>query len=262
MDERYNKLARTLKMALLRNVERKNMDNGNTSTWPSISSIHCDHLDSSNAAMSIRSSRIGSEVVSSSQNLWNILHKKQFHGPSAATSSEIKFPVNHNAVHDSAMMPPPRTPGISVGNFKRFRDDNQRTPLMTMPVNSGRKDPGFSMSTSASTISCIPTHDQSVNANCNADFQENGNYTRNSYKDSSSNDIRRLERTFSRWRVMLNNKGQLIIKGTLECGKIARSKPVIIRLTPTRVQSVFKYTYHLQGNLVDERNGENFETKF
>ena len=38
-------------------------------------------------------------------------------------------------------------------------------------------------------------------------------------------------------------------------GKIARSKPIVQRLSSNKVKS-YKYIYILNGNIVDERNGK------
>lgn len=39
-------------------------------------------------------------------------------------------------------------------------------------------------------------------------------------------------------------------------GKIARSKPVIRRITSTKVQSIYKHIYVLDGTVVDDRMGK------
>ncbi|KAG6800025.1 hypothetical protein HZU73_04833 [Apis mellifera caucasica] len=57
----------------------------------------------------------------------------------------------------------------------------------------------------------------------------------------------------SKWTVILNEQNLLIIKGKIECGIIAWSKPIIRRLTSTKIECVCKHLYHLQGNIVDNK---------
>lgn len=258
MDERYKKLERTLKMVLLKNANRPN-----TSTWPSVSSINGDNLDTSYAAMSIQSSRVGSEVIASSTNFRNAVQsRKKYHDSprlKMVTSSENQFSTNKDVTDDSAMMPPPSTPCSWFGKSKKFVKDSHHAPLHNSPLSPTKNNNGFAMSTPASSISSTVKQTGSMIIDTNTVYQEDDKHGRNVYKETGSdNSSQARQRIFSRWRVLLNDKGLLIIKGTLECGRIARSKPVIRRLSPTSVQSVFKHTYHLQGNLIDERNGKTF----
>ncbi|XP_043269770.1 uncharacterized protein [Venturia canescens] len=255
-DERYKRLERTLKMALLKNTESRTIENGNTGGWPSISSITGDNLDMSCAAMSSRSSRNGSEVIASSSTLRNLLHKKMSSDicNNVGTASGIQFLEKKDK--DSLMMPPPRMPGLFSGQPKITELEKQCTPFAKMLPNQGRKKQAFAMSTPKNSEPSVTHSLKCVDEDPNACFEERNEYHGKNYlKDSDNGERNRTqERIFSRWRVLLNDKSQLIIKGTLECGKIARSKPVIRRLSATSVQSIFKHTYHLQGNLVDERN--------
>ncbi|XP_067210238.1 uncharacterized protein [Linepithema humile] len=92
----------------------------------------------------------------------------------------------------------------------------------------------------------------SVSANTNVSKDYLQSYTSSRI---STNVIQKVERVFLKWKVMLNNQHELIIKGTLACGKIAHSKPISRRYTATCIESKFKYKYHLEGNIVDETNG-------
>lgn len=47
----------------------------------------------------------------------------------------------------------------------------------------------------------------------------------------------------------------IFISDFFNSGRVVRSKPVVKRITATCVESIFKYRYGLQGNIVDERNG-------
>ena len=39
-------------------------------------------------------------------------------------------------------------------------------------------------------------------------------------------------------------------------GKVARSKPILQRLTSNKIKSVYNHIYILDGNIVDDRNGK------
>nr|XP_012217186.1 PREDICTED: uncharacterized protein LOC105669020 [Linepithema humile] len=91
----------------------------------------------------------------------------------------------------------------------------------------------------------------SVSANTNVSKDYLQSYTSSRI---STNVIQKVERVFLKWKVMLNNQHELIIKGTLACGKIAHSKPISRRYTATCIESKFKYKYHPEGTIVDETN--------
>lgn len=88
--------------------------------------------------------------------------------------------------------------------------------------------------------------------------QENSkNNSDNNYNPRKTNIANLKEksgRTFFNWKIMLNKDGHLLIKGTLESGQTARSKPILRRLTATSVQSIFLHVYYLEGNIVDNEN--------
>jgi len=50
----------------------------------------------------------------------------------------------------------------------------------------------------------------------------------------------------------------LIFVSFSNSGRIARSKPIIRRYSATCVESKYKHKYILQGNIVDEKNGNKF----
>ncbi|KAI4476821.1 hypothetical protein M0804_013265 [Polistes exclamans] len=75
-------------------------------------------------------------------------------------------------------------------------------------------------------------------------------YSCNQTEIIKSSEERRIVLFFN-WRVMLDKKNHLIIVGTSDCGNFICSQPISKRLTSTNVESIFKNTYHLNGNLVD-----------
>ncbi|XP_032454341.1 uncharacterized protein LOC100678240 isoform X4 [Nasonia vitripennis] len=241
-EERYKRLERNLKLAFVKQMERmKSSDEKGyyytSPTWPSLSSINPDGMDMScaNGSPSLQVSRVESEVLSSSNNLCKVLtmhpngHVEQ--RLPMATSSVKKFPINDSERDRAIMPPPPTTLFHNVKNTSSI-DSNQ---IAQSRQGSETKLEG-------------QVHDFSVKPMAGASADQESNIS----QTDSHNSI--TPREFSRWRVLLNDQGQLIIKGTLECGKIARSKPVIQRFTSTKVLSIYKHIYVLCGNIVDDRN--------
>ncbi|KAL2720694.1 hypothetical protein V1478_010270 [Vespula squamosa] len=171
----------------------------------SISSINADMQDMNCTSLFLHTSQIENEVVSSSNNLRNMMGKKK----------------NRYIIHK---------------------------PIIT----------SSSIEQSLRKIDCFNRKTLSINKNSpkeNAKYNNgnNNNFSRPRIVITTS-PKGKSNRTFFNWRVMLNENGHLLIKGTLESGKIARTKPILKRLTATSVESIFKQIYHLKGNIVDNRN--------
>lgn len=157
-------------------------------TWPSLSSINQDNLDSTGAiGPYLQVSRVESEVIASSSNL-----QKVFPVPKCserlpmATSSVKNFPLK-DYDKDRAIMPPPSSSKFIFNGAKRLstQDSKENEQIKT------HSDSFMKMSSDASC---------------------------SSYQGESSNASPNLahSRSFTRWRVLLNDQNQLIIKGTLE----------------------------------------------
>lgn len=234
MEERYKKLERTLKLASLRKENRKKDE----STLRAPSSINIDSFDSS---INIpQGSRIDSEIVSSSNNLRNILLKRKNINNDHkifATSSVRKFNEEHSCQRDYLQMPPP---SFDI-NFYNSKHSNN---IETYNVSK------FLLQNKCNTSDIDITSPKKENykfSNNNEKYIDTS-----SYIHSNSFQYRNIK-VFTEWTVILNEQNLLIIKGKIECGIIAWSKPIIRRLTSTKIECVCKHLYHLQGNIVDNK---------
>ncbi|XP_043593384.1 uncharacterized protein LOC122572476 isoform X3 [Bombus pyrosoma] len=241
MEERYKKLERTLKLASLRQENRIEDTSWPLLTSPSISSINADPLDSTTNIPSLQFSKIDNEVVSSSNNLRNILLKKKginSNHKMIATSSVKKFREENDCLKDRLMMPPP--------NFNNHFCIEKKSNSLTSPNAK-------SLARIRSNSSDIDIESPKKTGN-HRFSSNNGNYIDSfiPLQISCDNFENKNVRMFTKWKVMLNEQNQLVIKGKIECGKIAQSKPIVRRLTSTKVVSIFKHLYHLQGNIVDD----------
>ncbi|XP_051155760.1 uncharacterized protein MAL13P1.304-like [Leptopilina boulardi] len=63
-----------------------------------------------------------------------------------------------------------------------------------------------------------------------------------------------VERHFYQWRVFLNDRGELLIKGLLNNEIWSRSKPVAEMLLSKQLKSKYQHIYHLHGCIIDEKN--------
>ncbi|XP_034949712.1 uncharacterized protein [Chelonus insularis] len=244
VDERCKKLERTVKMLQLKQLEKKNTENGTPEIGTNISSINGDAFDTSYAY----SSKLGSEIVSSSSNIKNLLgHKMNLfkNNNNIATSSVKNSPDNDSA---RAIMPPPKS--IPV-----FGNSSRKNALTTCEasISNQKHDPTglgsdcFHPTLSViSSIKCPSSHQANPPIKYATDIE-------NTQKNVS--DITKPDRIFERWKVMINDKGQLIIKGILkDCKKNVRSKPVIRRINASVVQSCFNHIYELQGRIYDDQH--------
>ena len=161
-------------------------------TWPNMSSINPDGQDTScvNGAPSVQDTRSETEVISSSTNLRKAFPNQKgsyVERAPIATSSVKKHPVN-KIDKDRAIMPPPPNINSKITN----------TVVAKHKVHDrNRKDTNpESHNTSTKMSSC----DSSA---CEE-------------SDRGLSHTSKGNKTFSRWRVFLNEQGQLIIKGILE----------------------------------------------
>ncbi|KAK0170960.1 hypothetical protein PV328_008736 [Microctonus aethiopoides] len=258
MNERYKRLKRNLKLTLIKGEEKRSADN---LTSFNTSSISKDNLDISCGTYSVYSKN-GSEVVSSSFNMRNVFsyqNQKKFPDNNCninkndnITTSTVKsgeYPLT-NDVALRSLMPPPKSIGILAHSSRNSSLGAASSPMNTRLTMSGIRQTNEIASPSViSSIECpSSTNTQNTSRIIFDKETENNNVNKNfPLRDKP-------DRIFSKWRVMLNDKGKLIIKGTLECGKVARSKPVIRRISAISVQSIFNHIYNLNGNIYDERN--------
>ncbi|XP_011499588.1 PREDICTED: uncharacterized protein LOC105363555 [Ceratosolen solmsi marchali] len=239
-EERYKRLERNLKLAFVKQLELMKVQEGKyclSPTWPSTSSIHPDGFDttsSANEGPHYQTSKAGSDVVSSSLNLRRILKSTCAERKPMATSSVKKYPV-HGFDKDRAIMPPPVL-------YKPVNSNDKNLPLVMNSKSNAQdkqcKNPELDNKSYSSSESII---------NSSANLQDI------SFSTTSEINDHKGYRNFVDWRVILNDRGELIIKGTLDCGRIGRSKPVVQRFSCTKVRSLYKHIYILNGNLVDNR---------
>lgn len=180
-------------------------------TWPSISSINVDTMDSSCLAPS-QASLIRSEVLASSNNLRNMLLKKSPNTKqeTMTTSSVKQYHVQQDKPNiDQLMMPPP----VESTVFRASRELQNRVrtllnykkaapPLLNKSIQSSTVDT-FSLKSTPSWIS----------ANTNSDKM----YLNTLVAPTTPvNTIDKIDQVFLKWKVMLNDQYELIIKGTLD----------------------------------------------
>ncbi|XP_043463331.1 uncharacterized protein LOC122499211 [Leptopilina heterotoma] len=230
-EERYQNLAKSLKVTrLITNAKSQLIP------WSSCSSINGDPSDA-NYTLASQFSKTGREIITSSRNLKNLIHKRSCYSP-MATSSVKRFCVNEKNSNDKEIMPPPSSYGI-------------RTPLK----RTASADPPQERS----KFSRQSTHDN----NHFSEEKQTTHFDLNSSEDFSEDHVggpsdsqkeKNSDRHFYRWRVFLNDRGELLIKGLLNNEIWARSKPVAEMLSPTKLKSKYQHTYYLNGNIIDEKN--------
>ncbi|XP_012540845.1 uncharacterized protein LOC105839226 [Monomorium pharaonis] len=256
VDERFKKLQRSLKLAVLKQEQSKSTHNMKVSSmtaypsWPSISSINVDTMDSCTAP-SLQTSLIKSEVIASSNNLRNMVLKKKSHNTNQkamVTSSVKQYHIQQDRPNnDQHIMPPPvKSKVYRVSKDLQDRiymssncNETEKTPSLNNSKQSFKTDT-FSLKTAPSWIS-INTNSDKIHLN-------------NLVASPTPTNIHKIDQVFSKWKVKLNDQYELIIKGTLTCGRLARSKPIIRRYSATCIESKYKHKYILQGNITDERN--------
>ncbi|XP_072764348.1 uncharacterized protein [Anoplolepis gracilipes] len=241
INERFKKLNRSLKLAVLKQEHGKSVNNREISvvtTWPSISNIDTDNsLRSSYGTLPLQMPVVKKESLPSSNILRNLFSTKncRINREIMATSN-----VRQDDYNDRLVMPPP----VKNTIYRTYLGTLNKVPTLPNSLHLPKPVQSFTVNTfPSSTASCT-----SANIN-NKKYLHSFNAP-----ITFTNASQRINRIFSRWRVMLNDNYELIIKGTLECGRIAHSKPVAKRYTATCVESKYKHKYNLQGNIVDERN--------
>lgn len=176
-------------------------------TWPSISSINADTVDSSCISPSLQVSKIETEVLASSNNLKNIFSKKKAHNMNTnviATSSVKQYNIKQDNHVDQCIMPPPSVNKVYHTSKKRQNGiyvSSECGKSASIPLNSSIQSSVINSKTDTMSYMSVNT------------------YNSKEYVHSlvtSSKDLPKPERIFSKWKVMLNDQHQLIIKGTLE----------------------------------------------
>ncbi|KAK0178825.1 hypothetical protein PV327_007673 [Microctonus hyperodae] len=256
MNERYKRLKRNLKLTLIKGDDKRSLDNF---TSFNTSSTGRDNSDLSCETYSVYSKN-GSEVVSSSINMKNVYshqnHKKfpnsdcNINKNDNITTSTVKSGQYSlkNDVALRSLMPPPKSIGILAHSSR----NSSLVGAASSPMNTRFRTSGIRRVNEIASPSVI----SSIECPSSTNIQNTSQIIFD--KETKDNNVKKNrdkpDRIFSKWRVMLNDKGKLIIKGTLECGKVARSKPVIRRISAISVQSIFNHIYNLNGNIYDERN--------
>lgn len=217
VDERYKKLQRSLKLDLLRQEHGRSVQNGKASsvtTWPSISSINVDTLDSSCAPPSLQTSLIKSEVLASSNNLRNILLRKKSHNTKQeimTTSSIKQYHVQQDSPIDRLVMPPPARSTV----YRAFKEQSPQSRVCTSS-NCEKAAPSLlNRSVQSSTVNTfsLKSAPSWISTNTNIGKEYLNTFVAPA---TPTNNFQKIDRVFSKWRVMLNDQYELIIKGTLE----------------------------------------------
>ncbi|XP_066600657.1 uncharacterized protein [Prorops nasuta] len=238
LDDGYTELKMAIHLSRLKN-DKKTIFLGNRSqtvprAWPSTSIIHPGTYDTD----SMRSAR-GSDVVSSSNNFGAVLLKKNdlFNKRNLVASSVERFRVRKH--DESIVMPPPETTDIPCSS-RMIKTDI---------------DKSSSMSNYKSFLDCHQSIFSSENSDSKnkTSFRKNETLSCNSSYQEQINNVGKDGLVFKNWHIILNDQFQLIIKGEINSGRIARSKPVLRRLSASIVKSIKGTIYHLEGDIVDKR---------
>lgn len=159
--------------------------------WSNVSSILPDGVDSSASAFrrfsiasNFQDSKVGSEVIASSNNLRKICLNENIHRP-IATSSVMNYPVDVD--QDSLKMPPPFT-------------DFHHPSLKKIPKV---------------IIQHTLDHIQNYKSDLKVSSKASETKFVNNYFNTNSNSENSQEHIFYNWRVMLHEDKQLIIKGMI-----------------------------------------------
>lgn len=197
MEERYKKLERTLKLASLRKENRKKDE----FILRAPSSINIDSFDSSINVP--QGSRIDSEIVSSSNNLRNILLKRKninSDHKKFATSSVRKFNEENSCQRDYLQMPPP---SFDINFYNSKHSNNIETYNVSKFLLQNKYN--------TSDIDIISPKKE------NYKFSDNNEkyIDTSSYIHSNSFQYRNIK-MFTEWTVILNEQNLLIIKGKIE----------------------------------------------
>lgn len=196
-----------------------------------LSSIHGDQMDTSYAGSSSISHKLGSEVIASSNNIKSLQQKRLKNNYPSSLKSTV---INRIESNECELMPPPKSVNVLAHSSRKNSPVRSKNTIKTN-VNISPQN----------TVNVSPKKTSLPQVEMKKSHSKNHNKSINNLEP---------DRIFTKWKVMLNEQGQLVIKGTLECGKIAKSKPVLQRLTSNIVRSIFKNIYLLKGIIYDEKN--------
>lgn len=201
--EQFKKKERSLKLAILKKTYNKIVRDREmlpTTKWPSISTINVD-ANSSCVPSLMQASVIKSEVLASSNNLKKLTKRNYKTNQEIIATSSIKQDERH-------VMPPPMRNSV----YRTFKEKQDKIPtllnyetVMSYPLDR---------SVQSSTVNTL-----NLNAvNCTSTNPNTNKEDLHSFVAPMIpiNDPQKVNRIFSRWRVMLNDNYELIIKGTLE----------------------------------------------
>ncbi|XP_046816985.1 putative uncharacterized protein DDB_G0282499 isoform X1 [Vespa crabro] len=239
-DERCKRLERSLKLSLLRKNGKLTNDDP---IWNDT-----DAQNWSFTALSPQLSQAEHEIVPSNKNLSKIKAMKKnnytTYEPVIASSNVHQSPSQNNSFNNNVAS------SLTVKEFLHQIKDNskiiQRDSLLTNENSPHVVEKGLYVQ--PKNIK----HEKNLSKLQKQNSMSNNDNNYNPCKIASPKE--KSGRTFFNWKVMLNKDGHLIIKGTLESGQTARSKPILRRLTATSVQSTFLHIYYLEGNIVDNEN--------
>lgn len=178
-----------------------------------------DGGDSGCATPSLQACTIESEVLASSINLRNIFSRKKVYNKQEmiSTSSVKQYNVKQDNYTNHFVMPPPS------GNIVYRKNTCKRPQEIYMSsdyekagstiVNKQNSMPRREQETRTKNTTFCCNSSSCVSTNTNISKEHSHLFaTPMSFAD----DPQRINRVFSRWRVMLNDQHELIIKGTLK----------------------------------------------
>ncbi|KOC62568.1 hypothetical protein WH47_04229 [Habropoda laboriosa] len=244
VEQRNKKLERILKIASLKEGISKGDESWSSHKSPSISRINLDQYQSTTNTSYSQDFNISSDVVSSSNNLRNILLQRKRINRNhkvVSTSSVKKFSEESDCQSDHFLMPTHTLDKVFRSSKKS--DNNVTYNVTKYLLTSQSKCPLFDINKES-------LKRKQKYKSCND--REKYINTFSSLQIPSDTCPNRKVTIFTKWKVMLNEQSQLIIRGMLECGKIAQSKPIMKRLTSTNIESIYEHLYCLQGNIVDD----------
>lgn len=231
------KLQKALKLAVFGDG---NMKDAKSWQWPSMSSIASN---GAYAASPLQTSpRINNEIVSSSNNLRNMYLKVERNQKKIVASSVKGIGSERENQVDQLMMPPPKFHPRSSRNSRKLLNGSSQNNLSEQDKHE------------TSDNACESSERK---RNCkHSNYVENCSETFTSSRGTPTPNFQRNRRaqTFERWTVALNERGEPIVKGILDGGRLEVSKPIWKRLTSTELESVSKDLYRLKGNLVDNEH--------
>jgi hypothetical protein len=197
-EERYKKLKRALKLNYLKEMELIEAEEEKSINCTTIdrsiaTNIYPESIDlvSTESNKHLQTSKSESDVVSSSLNLQKLVKISPTERKPIATSSINEFSM-YDVDKDRHIMPPPDLYKAPFACEKNLPHSD---------LKSNTKDQRYKISELNEKSSNLYTNV----SNSTIDLQENS-FDYDNYKG----------RNFFNWRVILNNRGQIIIKGNLE----------------------------------------------